>query len=187
MISLLGQMSWSSTDSISCFGAHKGKRTQWKSEACFVPTLTISRADKPQSLDFLPQHPSTHMCVKMSAILRSFLGPSSSNLMQEALLMLYCNGPAVLGRPLSYGSFYVSQLPSTLLPSYKLRSKETTHRIAEFRAAKQEFPFVGTSKMQIQKWLWLKNMYLNGTLVNGTKDSDLRNPSSLILSHTQIR
>ena len=40
------------------------------------------------------------------------------------------------------------------------------------------------------KWLWLKNMCQNRTLIyldiSGTRDQSLRNPSSLILSHTQM-
>ena len=35
-------------------------------------------------------------------------------------------------------------------------------------------------------WQWVKNMYQNGTLVNGSKEYNLRNPSCLLLSHTHL-
>ena len=41
-------------------------------------------------------------------------------------------------------------------------------------------------KVGSDMWQRLKIMYQNGTFVNGTKHSNLRNPGSLILSHTHV-
>ena len=44
---------------------------------------------------------------------------------------------------------------------------------------------MGSFRM-LHLWVWLKNPYQNGMLVSGNIDQNLRNPSSLILSHCHM-
>ena len=48
-------------------------------------------------------------------------------------------------------------------------------------------PPLWREKGRLLEWQWLENMFQNGIFVNGTKDWNLRNPGSWLLSHTQIR
>ena len=79
---------------------------------------------------------------------------------------------------------------STIISHYTSRLGHCCTRVQNIASAirepKQEdrnYKFLGSP---YPLWLWLKYMYQNGPLVNGTKDKNLGNPSSLILSHTHF-